>query len=128
MPFPSLSSSDWIYIGVESITINDESSGSSGSGKQIIVKAHHFHHIDYTTHLHAYYNIETGAPIQLLQEDVNSISGENKLLLTYQYADVIIGPPDEELFEIPVPYDHGSCENMIGGFPYIHIFHHFVKF
>jgi hypothetical protein len=31
-------------------------------------------------------------------------------------------------FDIPPPYGWRSCARNIGGFPYLHVFHHFLRF
>jgi hypothetical protein len=32
------------------------------------------------------------------------------------------------VFELPAPWEHAACERQVGGFPYLHVFHYFVRF
>jgi hypothetical protein len=87
----------------------------------------HFIHVDMDTQIHVYFKKETGAPAMLVQEELFR-DGSTVPMLTYRYTDVVLGPQDDELFELPEPYTHSSCDNQVGGFPYLHVFHYFVKF
>lgn len=119
MPFPLLDPTEFKYQGIKNINN---------------VNCQYFLYIDYETHIHAYFIINNNGdyiPYMLIQEDVDNDTGRSETLLTYIYDHVNIGPTaveEEELFEIPLPYSHETCENQVGGFPYIHIFHHFVRF
>lgn len=31
------------------------------------------------------------------------------------------------VFELPEPWSHKRCKRHIGGWPYIHLFHHYLK-
>lgn len=112
MPFPEIPE-DSEYIGKE--RIND-------------IECHHFIHQEYDIRVHIYFAVEDNAPVMLLQEQVDDEKGISQPLLSYIYTDVYIGQPDETWFELESPYDHKSCERFVGGFPYLHIFHYFVKF
>lgn len=87
------------------------------------VQCNYFVVEEYDTLVHIYMDVKTDAPVQLVQE-----SRTDGLLLTYDYSNVVLGPPAEELFELPAPYTHETCVKHAGGYPYLHIFHHFVKF
>ena len=76
-------------------------------------------------------------PARLLDEQV--LDGESVPLMTYDLKDLAVGPPEpalssprddpsKGLFGIPAPYDWRSCGRNIGGFPYLHIFHHYLRF
>ena len=62
----------------------------------------------------------------LFQESIEN--GVSTPLLTYEYSDVQIGPIEERFFELPKEYSHDQCSLHMGGFPYLHIFHYYVKF
>jgi len=64
--------------------------------------------------------------VRLIQEATEN--GNSIPMLTYDYKDVTLGPPADSLFEITQGYNHHSCERFVGGFPYLHIFHYFVRF
>ena len=109
MPFPDLS--DAGYEGTEMI-----------EG----VECNYFLHEDYDVRIHMYFAVDNGAPVRLVQE--GTANGVSTPLLTYDYSDVLLGPPDDSWFEIPAPYEHSSCSRHAGGFPYLHVFHYFVRF
>ena len=108
MPFPDIP--DAQYIGSQ--TIND-------------VECDYFLHEDFEARIHIYISLD-GIPVRLIQESYeDNISTP---LLTYDYTDVVIGEPDSSWFELPEPYEHDKCMHHRVGFPYLHIFHYFVKF
>mmetsp|Transcript_14216 Transcript_14216/g.23661 ORF Transcript_14216/g.23661 Transcript_14216/m.23661 type:complete len:223 (-) Transcript_14216:119-787(-) len=111
MPFPDISHSE--YIGIESIDGVD---------------CRYFVHEDYDTRIHIYLSTDTGGPVRLVQEEVDVDNGVSTVQLTYDYSDVVVGAPDESWFDIPEPYTHDTCTRHVGGFPYLHIFHYFVRF
>ncbi len=87
----------------------------------------YFLHEEHDIRVHIYLSADTHAPVRLLQESFeNDVSTP---LLTYDYSDVKLTAPDRSLFEVPQPFNQkGSCSKHAGGFPYLHIFHYFVKF
>ena len=109
MPFPDIAFAD--FQGVQTID-------------EMVVM--YFLHEEGDIRLHMYFDKETGAPRRLLEEAVED--GTSVPMLTYDYSDVALGPPEETMFEIPEPFTHGSCDRHVGGFPYIHAFHYFVRF
>lgn len=32
------------------------------------------------------------------------------------------------MFELPEQYTHATCTRNVPGFPYLHVFHHYVRF
>lgn len=109
MPYPDIANSK--FIGEETI------------GHFV---CNYFLYEDFNTRIHIYMEKTNSFPVRLIQE-----STEDKLstpLLTYDYEDVKLLPPDKSLFLVPSPYSHSQCDNHVGGFPYIHIFHHFAMF
>lgn len=110
MPFPDIPNS--FYVGIE--VVNG-------------VKCDYFLHEDYNSRIHIYMTPGlVKMPVRLIQEDFEN--GVSTPLLTYDYSNVNIGPPDNSLFELPNGFEHSSCSRHVGGFPYLHIFHYFVKF
>ena len=90
------------------------------------IPVNYFLHEDFETRIHMYFEKSSGAPVRLIQE-----STENNVsipLLTYDYSNVELGRPSATWFDVPEPYSHDSCTLHAGGFPYLHIFHYFVRF
>jgi hypothetical protein len=90
------------------------------------VDCNYFLHEDFETRVHIYLDSRTGAPVRLLTESVED--DVSIPLLTYDYSDVVLGPPAESWFTLPSPYSHDTCDRHVGGFPYLHVFHYFIKF
>lgn len=121
MPFPDIPDAE--FEGTESI-----------EG----VPCNHYIHEDYDTRVHIYMAVDNGSPVRLVQESVTesdvdvSSDGSSELiitpLLTYDYSDVTLEAPDSSFFELPEPYTHKGCTRHVGGFPYLHVFHYFVRF
>ena len=81
-------------------------------------------------------------PRRLTDEQV--LESESVPLMTYDWKNLVVGslPSDTEAngdesdaeltqstwYDIPEPYDWRSCSRFLGGFPYLHIFHHYVRF
>mmetsp|Transcript_14529 Transcript_14529/g.32033 ORF Transcript_14529/g.32033 Transcript_14529/m.32033 type:complete len:226 (-) Transcript_14529:1348-2025(-) len=111
MPFPDISHAEFVRV--------EEVEGSL---------CNYFIHEDYDTRIHVYMDQHSGAPVRLVQEGVDMQNEESTIQLTYDYTDVELGAPDDSWFDIPSPYEHASCARHVGGFPYLHVFHYFVKF
>lgn len=109
MPAPDIN--DFVYAG--EAMVND-------------VKCNYFLHEDFDSRVHIYMDADTGAPVQLTHE--NTENGVSTPLLTYDYSEVQLGPIDKQWFELPESVSHASCKRTNAGFPYLHIFHYFVKF
>ena len=93
-------------------------------------RCNYFLHQDYETRVHMYFRVTDGAPLKLIQESTED--GVSTPLLTYEFSDIALGDPlstsrDEKLFDVPPPFEYRACTRHVGGFPYIHIFHHFVR-
>ena len=90
--------------------------------------------------VHAYFDAATGAPVRLIQED--TAEGQSTPMLTYDFADVVLA---EGLFSLPAReaaavgsggggggseavWDDASCDRHVAGFPYLHVWHYYVKF
>lgn len=120
MPFPDVD--DVEYVGVNFI-----------DG----VECHHFVHEDYDTKVHMYMAIGDGSPVRLVQESATSemeqsSAGDANIvytpMLTYDYSEVTLEAPEDSWFDLPEPHQHSTCVRHVGGFPYLHIFHYFVRF
>lgn len=120
MPFPDIEDAE--YVG----TTNIEG-----------VDCNHFVHEDYDTRVHMYMAVEDGSPVRLVQESASSdsetsIDGEVDIIytpmLTYDYSEVTLGAPEDSYFDLPDPHEHAGCVRHVGGFPYLHVFHYFVRF
>jgi hypothetical protein len=116
MPYPVIPATEYIHS-------NDVIRGK---------RVDYYLHTDFETRIHMYFEYDTNKPIQVLQESVIDDDGVNSgtsmPMLTYDYTDVTIGEPAEESFEVMKPFVAEQCDRHVGGFPYTHIFHYFVKF
>lgn len=114
------------YLG-ESMPFPDLS-GLEYSGKTTIdSKLCNYFILDHPiSRVHVYMNADDGSPVRLIEENI--LNGISTPLLTYEYSDIVIGPPSSEWFELPSQFDRSSCVRHVGGFPYLHIFHYFVRF
>jgi hypothetical protein len=109
MPYPDVSSAKFL-----------------GEARLGSVDVNHFVVEEYETLIHLYFDKAKGAPLMLTQG-----SFKNEVftpLMTYEYSNVVLEEPNEELFEVPAPFSHATCDRLAGGFPYLHVFHYFVRF
>lgn len=65
-------------------------------------------------------------PIRLTEE--NFVGELPTMLLTYDLDNLHVGPQSVADFEIPQGYSHKDCARNVGGFPYIHAFHYYLRF
>lgn len=91
----------------------------------ILCRHYIFTEYDHVSHVYMS-DSEPSFPVQLIYSHV--ADGTEEQLLTYDYSNVIVGPPEAELFDLPSNFTHKSCDRVNGGFPYLHVFHYFVKF
>ncbi|KAJ1452847.1 hypothetical protein M885DRAFT_525799 [Pelagophyceae sp. CCMP2097] len=75
---------------------------------------------------HAYFDAETGAPRRLVHEAVNA-SGDYVTIMTYDILDFRFEAPAESLFELESPWASDSCNRHVGGWAYLHLFHHYFS-
>ena len=81
---------------------------------------------DYETKVHIYLDSASGAPVKLIHEV--EVDKQDVPMLTYDYKDVVLGAPAQSLFEVAsLGKQAEECDLHAGGFPYIHVFHYFVK-
>lgn len=90
------------------------------------VPCNYFLHEAFETRIHMYFKQSDGTPFKLIHESTEG--GVSTPLLTYEYSNVVLGQPPISLFELPAPFVHDECTRHTGGFPYLHVFHYFVKF
>jgi hypothetical protein len=117
LPYPILSNSDYMHS-------NDRIDG---------VEVDYYLHKDFETRVHMYFKRGTDIPVRLIQEsftatDNGEDAGVSTPMLTYDYSDVHLGEPAAHYFKLMEPFTHEQCDRHVGGFPYIHVFHYFVKF
>lgn len=110
MPFPMIN--DLLHVGQQAV---DD------------IACEYYLHEDYETRIHIYMASDDGRPVKLIQEAFEE-SGESIPLLTYDYSEVVLGPPEASHFEIPPSFEEKDCQRYSPGFPYLHVFHYFVKF
>ena len=95
------------------------------------VSCDHYIHKEHNIVAHIYMDEDTGKPVQLTQSSIEEdLQGKNveTELLTYRYHNVVLGAPESRVFDIPQPFTHENCDRYVGGFPYLHVFHYFVRF
>ena len=109
MPYPDIS--DLVFIREEKVNR---------------INCNYFLFEDLNTRVHVYLSVNDNSPVKLIEE--NYEDGVSTPLLTYDYSDVVLGSPSNEWFELPTDITHKSCIRHVGGFPYLHIFHYFVRF
>lgn len=113
-------------------------------GDQVVggVLCDHYVHSEHEAVSHIYIDKSSGKPVQLTQSTLDVNAANNKQVetevLTYKYLNVVLGAPDAAVFELesasplllPLlpPFTHDTCERYVGGFPYLHVFHYFVRF
>ena len=90
------------------------------------VECDYYVHSEFDTSVHMYFSTVDGTPVKLIEELIED--GVSTHLLTFEYSNAETGPVEDEVFELPNGYVHDGCQRHIGGFPYLHIFHYFVRF
>ena len=95
--------------------------------KQSGQQCDYFLFTDYETKVHIYMDSSSGAPVQLVHEV--EVDEQDVPMLTYDYEDVLLGAPEPSFFELAsLDRQVENCDLHAGGFPYLHVFHYFVKF
>ena len=76
--------------------------------------------------VHVYQSVDTKEPVRLVDESVeDSVSTP---LMTYDFKNFKQGEPEKTAFALPAPYTHKKCQRHVGGFPYLHLFHYYLRF
>jgi hypothetical protein len=101
-------------------------------GSNVIINeipCHQYLFEDIETRLHFYMSSHDNAPVRLILESFDGY--ESTQMLTYDYYNVTLDAPSQDLFAVSAVAEAASsssdCEEHRGGFPYIHIFHYFVR-
>lgn len=91
------------------------------------ISCHQYLQEDIEARIHFFMSESTGAPVRLILESFDGY--DSKQMLTYDYTNVLLTEPKESVFIEPSSTAHPSveCEEHRGGFPYIHVFHHYVR-
>lgn len=48
-------------------------------------------------------------------------------VMSYMVDNLVVGPPPASVWEIDAPYSHRECARHLGGWPYLHVFHWFLR-
>ncbi|EEY53154.1 uncharacterized protein PITG_06781 [Phytophthora infestans T30-4] len=86
----------------------------------------HWVHTHDNVRVHVYSDVATNVPIRLTEENV--INGQPTMLQTFDLQNVHVGPQNASSFAIPDGYERSDCVRNVGGFPYIHAFHYYLRF
>lgn len=111
MPFPEIPSTT---VYVNQVTLDG-------------IVCEYFLFTEYDIRVHIYLSLD-GAPVKLVQERLDDSTQLSVPLLTYDFTEVSLEEPDSSWFDLPAGYDHAACARHIGGWPYLHVFHYFVRF
>ena len=91
------------------------------------VPAEHYIHDIGVERVHMYFSHDL--PLALVHEQYNITTGAATALMTYEYSDVQVvedGDWEEEAFDVP-GYGRSECELHVGGYPYMHLWHHYLR-
>ncbi|KAG7400391.1 hypothetical protein PHYBOEH_005979 [Phytophthora boehmeriae] len=86
----------------------------------------HWVHAHDDVRVHVYNDVATSVPIRLTEENI--VNGQPTMLLTFDLHDVQVGSQNVSSFSIPDGYERSDCFRNVGGFPYIHAFHYYLRF
>ena len=75
--------------------------------------------------VHVYMNAKTGFPVRVTEEWIED--GNVVPLMTYTFKNFRNEAPSPETFELEQGFTAKTCERHVGGFPYIHIFHTYLR-
>ena len=139
MPLPTIPKA--VHVGTETLA------SVGGGGGTTSVTANHFVRDEGHSRVHMYFDVASGLPLRLLHEDVEEGSGVATATMTYDFADVQL-LSDEQLsamtlpqkqqqqqqqqdgknpWQLPGGFTHETCERHVGGFPYLHLFHYYLR-
>ena len=76
--------------------------------------------------VHIYQTVHGKVPIRLTDESFED--GNATPLMTYDFKNIVLGEQRANTFELPKPYTHKKCTRHIGGWPYLHVFHYYLRF
>eukprot|EP00752_Nemacystus_decipiens_P001465 g1441.t1 len=82
---------------------------------------------DGVSRIHIYIDSATQVPRRLTEETIRGDTAAVPLV-TYDFLDFKMGPQAQELFVLPEQYrSREACDLHVGGFPYQHLFHHYLR-
>lgn len=88
----------------------------------------HFVHATSLERTHMYFAGDV--PVRLLHEDVSQGGDVATALMTYDYEDVALvgeGGFEEGVWELGGDWTREKCELHVGGFPYVHLWHWYLR-
>ena len=56
----------------------------------------------------------------------NWVDGRWVALMTYDILDFEEVAPSEDAVALDAPWTHKTCDRHVGGWPYLHLFHHYL--
>lgn len=145
---------DLIYEGIEEIEVEtDLKNKKENKKRKIIKKFHSYVFEEYDTRVEMIFDPDTWMPSQLDlykvedstskaesgkeqclneedSEEKDSQSQESITLMpitSYIFSESSLDPIDPSVFELDQDYQELDCLHHLGGFPYIHIFHYFLR-
>ncbi|CAM9785617.1 unnamed protein product, partial [Sphacelaria rigidula] len=82
---------------------------------------------DSMSRVHIYIDRASQVPRRLTEEA--AVTGDVDVpLVTYEFRDIVVGPPVLQLFDLPAEYaSREACDLSVGGFSYLHLFHHYLR-
>ncbi|CAN0092844.1 unnamed protein product [Laminaria digitata] len=82
---------------------------------------------DGISRVHVFIDSANQVPRRLIEETVMEDAAAVPLV-TYEFRDFKVGPQTPELFVLPERYTSvEECDLHVGGFPYLHLFHHYLR-
>lgn len=134
MPIPSFPK-DLAYGGLVEIG-GVRKEGGEPERKRLC--AHWIAEMDGVSKIHVFTDVASGDPVRLTEDWIGheAIGGSDRPeyavpLTTYDFHDFVAGSPDGASFKLPDPFassPRSACERHVGGYPYLHVFHWFVRF
>ncbi len=55
------------------------------------------------------------------------VDGAFTPVMMYRFDDLSDAAPSAEDLSLPAPFTHSKCGWQMGGFPYVHLMHHFLR-
>lgn len=88
---------------------------------------HHWVNEQFNEVVHIYVDQATRLPVKL---EVLWAEADNQLvkMMTYEFLNATTDPIPESEFTLPEPWAHDKCTRNQAGFPYLHLFHHYLRF
>ncbi|CAM9559731.1 unnamed protein product [Scytosiphon promiscuus] len=116
------------YLG-EIMPLPELPSTASFQGMQMVdgVLCEHWFQNDGVSRVHIYIDMAARVPRRLTEETMRKDAAAVPVV-TYDFSGLSLGPQAPELFDLPEPYlPREACDLHVGGFPYLHLFHHYLR-